>query len=202
MKEHNPVLIVIAGPNGFGKTSVTSQLLKHEWMEDALYINPDNVAKDMFGDWNNPESVMKAVKYCEELREKCITEHKSLIFETVLSTDEKVDFIKRAKQEGYFIRLFVVGTENPTINASRIAKRVMLGGHTVPIEKIISRYYKSISNCANVSKFVDRTYVYDNSIDNEEARLLFRYVDGKLFKQYTKDLPLWTVNSFIQLYAK
>ena len=40
-----PELIIIAGPNGSGKTSVTLRLLKHEWMEDSVYINPDNVAK-------------------------------------------------------------------------------------------------------------------------------------------------------------
>lgn len=55
--EHKPVLIVIAGSNGSGKTSVTSKILHHEWLEDSEYINPDNVARDVFGDWKNQESV-------------------------------------------------------------------------------------------------------------------------------------------------
>lgn len=45
---HKPVLIVIAGPNGSGKTSVTSKILHHEWMEDAAYINPDIIAQEKF----------------------------------------------------------------------------------------------------------------------------------------------------------
>lgn len=193
---YRPTLIIIAGPNGSGKTSVTSKLLKHEWTEDAIYINPDIIAQELFGDWNSKESVLKAVKYSKTLREKCLKEHKSLIFETVLSATDKIDYIKRAKQEGFFVRLFFVGTENPTINAARVAKRVMQGGHSVPIDKIISRYYKSISNCVAVASFVDRTYVYDNSIDDQQARILFRMKDGKLFKRYGDDLPLWTKKAF------
>ena len=189
---HKPVLIVIAGPNGSGKTTITYRILKHEWMEDAVYINPDIIAQEKFGDWNSREAVLKSIQYCEALREECLKNMKSLIFETVLSADDKLDFIKRAKEAGFFIRIFFVSTEHPSINASRIARRVMKGGHDVPISKIISRYYKSIVNCMKASKFADRTYVYDNTEENAEAKILFRMTDGKLAKQYIAELPMWT----------
>ncbi len=188
---HKPVLIVIAGPNGSGKTTVTSKILKHEWMEDAVYINPDIIAQEKFGDWNSVNAIHQSIEYCEKLREDCLENKQSLIFETVLSRIDKVDFVKRALDNGFFVRLFFVSTASPAINASRIANRVMEGGHDVPITKIISRFQKSIANANLLAKIVDRAYFYDNSVDNEDARLLFRLTEGKLAKQYTESIPEW-----------
>ncbi len=188
---HKPELIIIAGPNGSGKTSITQKFLHHEWAEGTTYINPDQVAKDMFGDWNDSEAVLKAANYCAELREKCLAENKSFVFETVFSAQDKIDFVLRAKQAGFFIRIFFISTSDPSINAARIAKRVMKGGHDVPISKIISRYNKSIQNCKIVSPIVDRLYVYDNSIDDADARALFRLSNGQIVKQYSSELPEW-----------
>ncbi len=192
--KHKPVLIVIARPNGSGKTSVTSKILHHEWLEDSEYINPDNVARDVFGDWNNQDAVLKAANYCNDWRERCLAERKSHIFETVMSAADKVDYIIRAKQAGFFIRLFFVSTESPTINAKRVAQRVLNGGHDVPIPKIISRYNKSIANCKVVAPIVDQLYVYDNSVEDAEARLLFRQSDGALAKRYVDELPQWAIS--------
>ena len=190
-QERKPVLIVIAGPNGSGKTTITRKILHHEWMEDSVYINPDIVAQERFGDWNSKGAVMQAVKYCEDWRKRCLKEKQSLIFETVLSATDKVDYILRAKEAGFFVRLFFVCTNSPIINASRIAKRVMEGGHDVPITKIISRYQKSISNCKFLSDKTDRTYLYDNSVDRADASLLIRLSDGLIAKRYVNELPEW-----------
>lgn len=189
-----PEMIIIAGPNGSGKTTVTQKFLHHEWSQGVLYINPDQIANDIFGDWNSHEAVLKAANYCTELREKCLSEKTSFVFETVLSGEDKIDFIIRAKEAGFFIRIFFIATSHPSINASRIANRVMEGGHDVPISKIISRYYKSISNCEIVSKIADRLYVYDNSVYGEDARLLFRLAEGNLIKKYIDVIPVWAEN--------
>jgi predicted ABC-type ATPase len=145
-----PILIIVAGPNGAGKTTITDKLLRHEWMGDCIYINPDFIAQQCFGDWNSPEAVIKAANRAKEMRENCIATMKSMAFETVFSTQEKVNFVRRAKAAGYFIRLFFICTNDPSINAQRVALRVMEGGHDVPITKIINRYYRSITNCARL----------------------------------------------------
>lgn len=189
--ERKPELIIIAGPNGSGKTTITQKFLHHEWAEGTTYINPDQVAKDMFGDWNNSEAVLKAANYCADLREKCLAEKRSFVFETVFSAQDKIDFVLKAKEAGFFVRIFFVATNHPSINAARIASRVMEGGHDVPISKIISRYQKAIQNCKTVASLIDRLYVYDNSVDNVDARPLFRLSDGHLVKKYTPDIPGW-----------
>jgi len=181
-----PILIVIAGPNGSGKTTITQQILDHKWVEDCMYINPDNIAKEKFGDWNSPKAVLKAVKLATKMRYSCLKKEESLIFETVLSTEEKVNYIKEAKNKGYFIRLFFINTDDPTINTKRVAQRVLEGGHDVPISKIISRYSKSLVYGCMAARLADRAYFYDNSIDDYSPKLVFRTKDGEIIKEYNK----------------
>jgi predicted ABC-type ATPase len=190
MSQDRPAMIVVAGPNGSGKTSLTSQLLLHEWLRNCIYINPDEIAQNQFGDWNSPEAVIKAAQLAQTMREECLTKRANFVFETVLSSANKLDFLRNGVEAGYFIRLFFVATSSPAINASRVAHRVMQGGHDVPISKIISRYAKSIANCATCASFVDRAYIYDNSEDGKIPRLLFRTQDGKTVKVYG-EMPEW-----------
>ena len=59
MKKKKPILIVIAGPNGSGKTSITSKILKHEWIEncivDRLYVYDNSV------EYKNPKLLFRSV---------------------------------------------------------------------------------------------------------------------------------------------
>ena len=156
MNEKNPTLCIVAGPNGSGKTSTTVQLLHNEWTENSLYINPDNIAQEQFGDWNSPVAVLKAAELATKMRYECLRKRQDFVFETVFSSDEKLAFLEEA-----------------------------------PISKIISRYYKSLLNIGKAISLVDRVYVYDNSIENQIPRLLFRTVNGTLFKQYVEEIPQW-----------
>jgi predicted ABC-type ATPase len=185
-----PALLVIAGPNGGGKTTVTERLRVERWSEGVEYLNPDEIARDRFGDWNSPEAVLAAARWAEGRREELLTAGAGIAFETVLSTASKIDFLARAKHRGYFVRVFFIGTSDPRINAARVAGRVMGGGHTVPIEKILQRYVRSMGNLVAAIRVADRVYVYDNSIDGTEARLCVRTQDGLLRKIYTEP-PEW-----------
>lgn len=188
---NKPVLCIVAGPNGSGKTTTTEQLLKNEWGADSFYINPDNIAKEKYGDWNSSDAVLKAAREATRLRYECLDKGVDFVFETVFSSEEKMDFLRKAKEAGFFIRIFYVCTESPLININRIAQRYLNGGHEVPISKTISRYFGSLKNLKEAIKMADRVYLYDNSVDNSAPRLILRTSDGKIAKQYTDDIPLW-----------
>jgi predicted ABC-type ATPase len=182
--------MVIAGPNGAGKTTVTVQLRKDRWSDGVEYLNPDDIARDRFGDWNSPDAVLKAAQWSEARREELLAQGAGIAFETVFSAPDKLDFVVRAKLGGYFVRVFFVGTSSPSINASRVVGRIIKGGHSVPIDKIVSRYLKSHANLLAALEVADRVYIYDNSVENVDARLCVRAVDGLLRKVYGP-LPDW-----------
>lgn len=188
-----PRLLLVAGPNGSGKTTITDQGLAHQWFGGCEYINPDLVARDEFGDWNDPAVVLKAAAEAEKRRKRALSERRSIAMESVFSSSEKVDFLRAAQRSGYFIRVFFVATSDPSINAARVARRVTEGGHDVPIPKIITRYFKSLANCAAIAREVDRLYVYDNSVDAREPQLVFRALEGRLLKSYISHPP-WTAS--------
>ena len=73
MTEKKPTLCVVAGPNGSGKTTTTVQLLNNEWAADSLYINPDNIAQEMFGDWRMVDTK------CLSRRSSLVTTSRSLM---------------------------------------------------------------------------------------------------------------------------
>jgi predicted ABC-type ATPase len=166
-----PALLVIAGPNGSGKTTITVRLRHEHWSEGVEYINPDAIARDRFGDWNAPTAVLDAARWAEARREELLASGGGIAFETVFSAPDKVEFLARARDAGFFVRLFFIGTRDPRINAARVANRVMEGGHTVPIEKILSRFERSLANLPVAIRIAHRVYIFDNSEDGVSARL-------------------------------
>ena len=192
MPEMKPVLIVIAGPNGSGKSTITNAIRETDLARGLTYINPDVVAEEQFDGWNDPESIKKAADLCQKLRYECLESRQSLMFETVFSSPEKIAFVKEAIAKGFFIRVFFVCTEDPSINAARINLRVRSGGHGVDNGKITSRYIKAIRQIKEILPELDSCHFIDNSIDNQPPRKVFKTKKGVLAKVYQDDIPEWT----------
>ena len=96
-----------SGPNGSGKTSTTVQLLHNEWAENSLYINPDNIAQEQYGDWNSPVAVLKAAELATKMRYECLRKRQDFVFETVFSSDEKLAFVEEQKKQDFLFAFFL-----------------------------------------------------------------------------------------------
>lgn len=199
MGRRRPSLVVIAGPNGSGKTTLTEQLRPHEWLRGHEYINADDIAQQELGDWNSPEAVRRAADLAEKRRQGCLAAGRDFAFETVFSTVDKVQFLDRAKAAGFFVRLYFVGTADPQINVGRVAARVAGGGHGVPTEKIVARYYRSMNNLVAALPVVDRGYVYDNSVDGLPVKRWFRTRDGRVAREHVGEPPEWVRQAKLSL---
>lgn len=191
MPTRRPSLVVIAGPNGSGKTTLTNDVLAHRWLDGHEYINADAIAQNEFGDWNSREAVLKAARRADERRETCLRERRDFAFETVFSTDSKLKFVERAAKAGYFVRLYFVGTTDPSINIRRVQDRVADGGHDVPTDKIVARYHRAMANLVLVLPIVDRGYVFDNSVDSRPAKRWLRTVEGAVRRMADGPAPRW-----------
>lgn len=108
-----------------------------------------------------------AAMIAELIRIHLLSCNLSFTFETVMSHESKVDFLKLAKEKGYRTYLYFIATKDPQINIARVASRVKRGGHDVPEDKIVSRYHRAIKLLPKALKIVDRGFVFDNSSDKE-----------------------------------
>jgi predicted ABC-type ATPase len=123
------------------------------------------------------------------IRMKLIELRKSFSFETVMSHPSKVALLDRARQLGYRTYLYFIATEDPLINISRIQFRVEHGGHSVPKDKMVERYKRSLELLLPAIHSSNRAYIFDNS--REQPLWIAEITEGKILEAKTDELPFW-----------
>jgi predicted ABC-type ATPase len=200
-----PRLVIIAGPNGSGKTTLTRQLLA-DGFDFGKYINPDDIAATLDGAYE--ERVRRAQKIADELRDRFIAEKRDFAFETVMSHESKLEVMRRARVAGFHLTLLFVATENPCINVERVEARVRRGGHSVPHDRIIARYARTMTALIDAMLLVDRTVLFDNSLLSSGllpcAEIMMKHVSSGGSASVSSarrvaSLPLWVKSAFLRL---
>jgi len=123
------------------------------------------------------------------IRSQLLKSKISFTFETVMSSKDKVDFLKKAQEAGYRTYLYFIATQDPIVNISRVNNRVKLGGHSVPEDKIVSRYYRSLELLSEAVKYSNRAYIFDNS--SQEKSWIAQINNAKEFESKSDTIPQW-----------
>lgn len=116
----------------------------------------------------------------------------SSYFETVISSQYKLNILKKAK--GYFVKCVFVLTADPRINIERVNARVASGGHAVPEDKIRNRYIASLANIKSLIALCDILHVYDNSLDKPVRIIRKHKNDFSIFPN-----AIWTQKRILSL---
>ena len=155
----NKNLYIIAGANGSGKTTFIKEILK---VENIIFINADEIAKEL-----NPDNIysikLKAGKETFKRIYENISLGKDIAIETTLSGLTHINIIKIAKKLGYNIIMYYIFLQNTDTCIDRIKIRVINGGHDIPVNDVIRRYYRSKYNFINIyQKYLDNWFIFYN----------------------------------------
>ena len=184
MQNRKPMILVLAGPNGSGKSTITTFFDKV-----GKYTNADDVVAATGMD------NMEAAILVDKMRYDSINKKEDFTFETVLSSEYKLNILRKAKKEGYFIKCVFVLTVDPKINITRIQSRVASGGHNVDRAKVVNRYYKSINNIKELIEICDIMHVYDNT-----------EIPQRIIRKHKEDLSIypneyWSEQNILELFG-
>jgi predicted ABC-type ATPase len=161
LNEQKPLLVVIAGPLGAGKTTFYEAYLR--------------------------EAFPTLVPPVPHQREAMLREHRSFAVEDLVVDTE---LLENARDAGYATRVIFISTEDPNLNVGRILIRMTLGGQSVPLSTIPESYEESVKSLPAARKHADDVLVYDNTPDGKGHRLVARFIAGELVK-ITHSSPDW-----------
>lgn len=202
-EEDRRLLVVIAGHNGAGKTTIYRERIAGALSGFLMeHINPDEIEHAITIDLgenhlSKEELEVLAAKESAGLRQQYLDQETNFSFETVLSDpkQDKVGFMDEARRRGYLVLLIAVGLESIEKSKARVAIRHAQGGHNVPEDKIEDRYERVLLNFAHGARVATLAIFFDNSEDRSEDGLdtywgIALFENGKLVAK-DESLPAW-----------
>lgn len=182
---NDPILYIIAGCNGAGKTTA-SMLVLPEVLKCREFVNADEIAKGL-SPFNPEEVAIEAGRLMLQRIEILLNKRDSFAIETTLATKSYRNLILRAKERGYRVILLYFWLPSPEMAEERVATRVASGGHSIPKDVIHRRYWAGINNLFEIFiPIVDRWSLYDNSGSMEPIAERNEIIDYTKFSKIKK----------------
>lgn len=177
-----PILHLLAGSNGAGKTSYVRDVLKPA--THLPFINADEIAAESWPD-AQAEHAYEAARLAEERRRDLIANNVSFISETVFSHPSKIELVADSVGAGYLVHVHAIMVP-VDLTVQRVRERMRRGGHEVPENKIRERYERLWGYISAVIPLADTVEVLDNSSARTPFRPVARYEYGVLI-----GAPIW-----------
>jgi predicted ABC-type ATPase len=155
-------IVILAGPNGAGKTTFAREFLPNE-ADCPVFVNADLIASGLSPFAPDASAIRAGRIMLEEIKGHARA-GRSFAFETTLSGLLYARLIPRWRRQGYRVKLIYLRLASVDLAVSRVAARVLQGGHSVPAEVVLRRYISSWRNFERLYKpLVDAWALYDNS---------------------------------------
>ncbi len=182
----NPILYIIAGCNGAGKTTASFSLLP-SILSCEIFINADEIAREIAPGEVEKVAFEAGRQMIEQINAR-IRARETFAFETTLSARSYRETILFAQALGYHVTLLFFWLESVEMAIDRVARRVKEGGHNIETEVIRRRYNRGIKNLFEIYiPLVSETIIYNNSFGKPE--LVVSKSLGKKFE--IKNFEVW-----------
>jgi predicted ABC-type ATPase len=158
-----PVLYVLAGVNGAGKSSIGGHLLERAGMS---WFNPDTFARELVALTGCDLQSANSLAWTEGMRrlDAAVASRQSYAFETTLGGNTVAEKILMAAQT-HDVMIWFCGLSSPGQHLARVHARVTVGGHDIPEDKIRERYPLAQLNLIMLMPHLAHLQIYDNSVD-------------------------------------
>lgn len=151
----SPVLHLIAGPNGAGRSSLYARLLGPA--TGLPFVNADRIAAPRWPD-DTVAHAYDAARAAAAERAALIAARRSFVTETIFSHPSKIELLEQARAHGHLTTLHVVMVPED-LSVVRVGLRVWAGGHDVTEAKIGACYRRLFALVADAADTVDETVV-------------------------------------------
>ena len=158
-----PFILVLAGVNGAGKSSVGGALLAEHGLS---WFNPDTCARELMAQLGlAPEDAnAQAWNLGRDRLEAAIAQRSNYAFETTLGANTIPAMLAAAAATHDVVMIFC-GLASPEQHLARVRARVAHGGHDIPEHKIRERWVASRANLIQLMPSLARLQVFDNSAE-------------------------------------
>lgn len=143
-----PVLFVLAGVNGAGKSSIGGHLIRRQGLD---WFNPDTFARELKALTGCTQQQANALAWQEGVRrlDQALAAGEHHALETTLGGNTLPQRILAATRT-HDVLIWFCGLTSPALHRERVLARVAVGGHDIPEDKIRARFDSARANLLGV----------------------------------------------------